>query len=323
MKIDQKIIDIDDTPREDDRPQEHPVFSIERNDSDSNEHRAPLQPVPSTEQRNKRHLYILSFLLIVLACGLCLLLWNISDRLRPDIESAVSDKENLLILRSTPSLTAVGTVHTSDSVLGVAFDMYALRGLRGSLEQQLPDTADKDIVMFMRSADYHPDGSLLGTVVIDGKKITSKDRTNRLGYIAISNEGVPTIGISSSNRVADFTEDNEGSFFRQYALLGDGELPSSFSLHGKVERGAIARKDDNDLYYVVTRHRETMYDFADALREYGFTDAVYITGGNSYDFYRTTDGIPHISSRVKEKIEKYTTTPLPAPLLVFRRGDKE
>jgi hypothetical protein len=59
-----------------------------------------------------------------------------------------------------------------------------------------------------------------------------------------------------------------------------------------VERRAIGRID-NQLCYIATRHKETLWDFADALREFGFIDAIYITGGADYVFYRDKDGIRH------------------------------
>ena len=49
-----------------------------------------------------------------------------------------------------------------------------------------------------------------------------------------------------------------------------------FYLHGKVERRAIGRISDQ-LYFIATRHKETLWGFADALREYGFIDAIYIS----------------------------------------------
>ena len=49
----------------------------------------------------------------------------------------------------------------------------------------------------------------------------------------------------------------------------------------------------NQLYFVATRHKETLWDFADALREYGYIDAIYITGGDDYVFYRDKDGFRH------------------------------
>ena len=80
--------------------------------------------------------------------------------------------------------------------------------------------------------------------------------------------------------------------FRQFILVSNGVIPSRFFLHGKVERRAIGRIGDQ-LYYIATRHKETLWDFADALREFGFPDAIYITGGTDYCFYRDKAGIRH------------------------------
>ena len=59
----------------------------------------------------------------------------------------------------------------------------------------------------------------------------------------------------------------------------------------KAKCRAIAHVDQ--FYYIATRHKETLWDFADALREYGFVDAIYITGGTDYCFYRDKAGIKH------------------------------
>lgn len=82
--------------------------------------------------------------------------------------------------------------------------------------------------------------------------------------------------------------------FRQFVLVSNGELPARFHLHGKVERRAIGRMADDTLYYIVTPHPETMWDFADALRELGFIDAIYITGGAMPTWWRTSDGKRHV-----------------------------
>ncbi len=44
----------------------------------------------------------------------------------------------------------------------------------------------------------------------------------------------------------------------------------------------------------------TVGDFADALREYGFIDAIYLIGGNESGFYRASDGTPHFSEKAAE-----------------------
>ena len=231
---------------------------------------------------------------------------------------AVTDEENIAKLREPFAPTALGTVKTTDSVLGVTFDMYSLDGLRASLESQMPDTADNSVVLFFRSSDYLPDSTAIGTLIINGKEISDKRNAHRNGYVAVSAQGKPVIGVSKHKKTSDFIKETGGSFFRQFLLVSDSELPASFRLHGKVERAAIGRMVDDSLYYIVSRDKESMYDFADALREYGFVDAIYITGGNAYSFSRGTDGSVSAPESVKEKIGKYSNRRLAAPLLVFR-----
>ena len=114
---------------------------------------------------------------------------------------------------------------------------------------------------------------------------------SRLGYMAMA-DGNMVIGISRSDKVKDYVLERGGSFFRQFILVSNGTIPTRFFLRGKVERRAIGRKGDQ-LYYIATRYKETMWDFADALTEYGFIDVIYITGGKDYCFYRSKDGTRH------------------------------
>ncbi len=322
MQTDRKIVDVDDEIRPDDRPQEIPVITIEESPDFPGSMGISNHKI-ITRETDRVMRRIRNFTIFLLCVGLIgIIFWAYRFYvLIPEVESSVSDNDNINILKTIPKSHAKGTTVISDSVLGVAFDMYSLAGLKASLEREMPDTADKSLILFMRSADYHPDGSMLGNLVFDGLEMQSKERKNRAGYVAVSKNGVPVIGISFSDKVADYMKRNGGSFFRQYILLGDGELPSSFDLHGKVERAALARMADGSLFYVVTPHKETMYGFADALREYGFTDAIYLTGGNGYSFYRTTDGETHINAETKEKLKKYSHTTPPAPLLVFRNAE--
>ena len=178
---------------------------------------------------------------------------------------------------------------TSDSILGVAMDFYAIHGLKASIEFEEPDTADTSVYLYCRSADHKADSTYIGSLVVNGEERQSD--THRLAYMAMLG-GNSVIGISRSEKVKDFVQERGGSFFRQFILVSDGTIPGRFFLHGKVERRAIGRIGDQ-LYYIATRHKETLWDFADALREYGFIDAIYITGGADYVFCRDKNGIRH------------------------------
>ena len=226
------------------------------------------------------------------------------------------EKLNLLKLgwEERESRRSPKVVMTSDSILGVALDFYAIHGLQANIEFQEPDTADASVFLYSRSADHRADGQYIGSLVAKGKEMQS-DRS-RLGYMAMAN-GLQVIGVSRSDKVKDYVADCGGSFFRQFILVSDGVIPSHVHLHGKVERRAIGRIDDT-LYYIATRHKETLWDFADALREYGFVDAIYITGGTDYCFYRSADGQRHDIGNPDDYPHKKWKGII--PWLVFRQG---
>lgn len=117
--------------------------------------------------------------------------------------------------------------------------------------------------------------------------------------------------------MCEHMKERDGSYFRQFVLVSNGELPQRFFLHGKVERKALARTADDRLCIIATRHPETLWDFANALREYGYVDAVYLTGGNESGFYRAPDGTAYFT----EKAAKYRTDKHHgvAPWLVLRK----
>ena len=318
MKNDnEQIIDVDDDPVSDSRPIEVPEISIEKDSGGSSRINEAGMLIPK-----KRGMKAWS-IAIATACllGLAILFWYLHMRLSADEDSGRKVNAvniSALSLPYTPSSN--GTSSKTDSILGVIMDMYPLDGLHASLEREFPDTADRTLVMFMRSADYHPDGRSLGPVIVDGIGSDNKVTDSRDGYVAVSQFGRAVIGISSDDDMEKWARENGGDFFRQMILLDDGELPRDFILRGKVERGAIASTVEGNLYYIVTRNKESMYDFSDALREYGFVDAVYMTGGNAYSFYRDVDGNSHANSATLDKIKKYDSLPLSQPLLVFRRS---
>jgi hypothetical protein len=206
---------------------------------------------------------------------------------------SVTSNENIgkLELPSVEEMPEV--VKSSDSILGVAINMYQLIGLKAEITFTEPAVDDTDVYLYSRCCDqtsYDPESNrYLGSLVQNGKELQSDN--SRLGYCAMANDNI-VIGIARDEKVKDYCIEQKGSFFRQFILVSDGVLPGRFYLHGKVERRALARMGKK-LFYVESKGKETMWDFADALREYGFIDAIYITGGTDYCFYRTADGTAH------------------------------
>ena len=267
---------------------EVPIIIIERDEQPQPKEVVTKVVAPSRKQKwLKRFLALAAIGCMMVAALAGYYLWNYYYNI--GVSVSVTPEQNIEKLQKPAKQETPEVVMTSDSILGVAMDFYAIHGLKASIEFEEPDTVDTSVYLYCRSADHKADNTYIGSLVVNGEERQSD--THRLGYMAMLG-GNSVIGISRSEKVKDYVQEHGGSFFRQFILVSNGEIPGRFFLHGKVERRAIGRIDDQ-LSFIATRHKETLWDFADALREYGFIDAIYITGGADYVFYRDKDGIRH------------------------------
>ena len=267
---------------------EVPIIIIERDEQPQTKEPVVKVVAPSWKRKwLKRLLTLVAVGCLMVAVLVGYYFWNYYYNI--GVSVSVSPDQNIEKLQQPVKHEMPEVVLTSDSILGVAMDFYAIHGLKANIEFEEPDTADTSVYLYCRSADHKADGTYLGSLVVDGD--VRQSDTHRLGYMAMVG-GNSVIGISRSEKVKVFVQEHGGSFFRQFILVSDGTIPGRFFLHGKVERRAIGRIGDQ-LYYIATRNKETLWDFADALREYGFIDAIYITGGADYVYYRSKDGIRH------------------------------
>ena len=267
---------------------EVPIIIIERDEQPQPKEVVTKVVAPSRKQKwLKRFLALAAIGCMMVAALAGYYLWNYYYNI--GVSVSVTPEQNIEKLQKPAKQETPEVVMTSDSILGVAMDFYAIHGLKASIEFEEPDTVDTSVYLYCRSADHKADNTYIGSLVVNGEERQSD--THRLGYMAMLG-GNSVIGISRSEKVKDYVQEHGGSFFRQFILVSNGEIPGRFFLHGKVERRAIGRIDDQ-LYFIATHHKETLWDFADALREYGFIDAIYITGGADYVFYRDKDGIRH------------------------------
>lgn len=282
------VIDETDESPVEQHDTETPVISIE-----SDEEEDTSQP-SSSHRHSKWPVAVISVLLTAAICMMAAFGYRYYRRyINIGVPVSVTSKENIgkLELPSVDEMPEV--VKSSDSILGVAINMYQLIGLKAEITFTEPAVDDTDVYLYSRCCDqtsYDPESNrYLGSLVQNGKELQSDN--SRLGYCAMANDNI-VIGIARDEKVKDYCIEQKGSFFRQFILVSDGVLPGRFYLHGKVERRALARMGKK-LFYVESKGKETMWDFADALREYGFIDAIYITGGTDYCFYRTADGTVH------------------------------
>ena len=291
---------------------EVPIIIIERDEQPQSKEIVTKVVAPSKKQKwLKRFLAFAVVGCMIVAAIAGYNFWNYYYNI--GVSVSISPEQNIENLKKTVKKEAPEVVMTSDSILGVAMDFYAIHGLKASIEFEEPDTADTSVFLYSRCADHTADGRYLGSLVAEG--LEKQNDRSRLGYMAMA-DGNMVIGISRSEKVKDYVLERGGSFFRQFILVSNGTIPSRFFLHGKVERRAIGRIE-NQLYYIATRHKETLWDFADALREYGFIDAIYITGGTDFCYYRDKAGNRHDIGDTSDY--PHTKWKEIVPWLVFRK----
>ena len=182
-----------------------------------------------------------------------------------------------------------------DEAMGVSLKLYKLDGLKARMAFELPDLSDSTVYLVTRSSDYKLTDDrkeIIGDFIYNGDVMAESDW--RAGFMAII-DGNAQIGIDRSRDIFKHVKKNGGSMFRQLALVSAGtRCDKQFILKGKVSRCAYARNRSGELFFIETVNPETLYGFSDALVEYGFVDAVYITGGSQPDlFHRTSEGTPH------------------------------
>lgn len=188
-------------------------------------------------------------------------------------------------------------VFTADSIDGVTMRFYNLAGLKASMSREMPADSDSSVVLVTQGWDYYFDDAkqyhFLGDFVYNGKMLAQG--TGKAGFVAVTTKGWQ-MGISQEDSVRDYIISQGASIFRQFALVSAGQIClKQFALKGKVHRRALARKPgDATAYYVETVNKESLYDFAEALADYGFIDAVYLTGADGTEpVYRDEKGTLH------------------------------
>ena len=295
---------------------EEPVFIIERDD----EKTPPAGgPTPMSNGKNwRKWLWMAVALMAIMALAFGAYKgWRLYNARKMGVSISVKPEDNIEKLEKTPQEITPEVIHTNDSILGVELDFYELQGLRANIEFKEPKLTDTSVYLYCRSADHTEDSIYLGTLVVDGVEKPSEQ--SRLGYMAMTDSQM-VIGVSPSEAVKDYVMNKGGSFFRQFVLVSNHGLPPRFYLNGKNIRKAIGRIKDSKgdkLFMVSTRNKVTVNDFARALQEYGFIDAIYITGGPDYCYYRSNDKQRHDIGDIKNYPNKKWEGFI--PWLVFRK----
>ena len=140
-----------------------------------------------------------------------------------------------------------------------------------------PDIKTLQSVMGFQAADIRADNyEILGDFVLEGKQLAKG--SSKKGYCAIV-DGKMTVGVGEDTSLLSETISKGGFFFRQYALVDNGN-PMENKPRNKTVRKALCSRG-GQVFVVFSVLDETLTDFARVLADFGVDNAIYLVGSSA------------------------------------------
>lgn len=183
-----------------------------------------------------------------------------------------------------------GFIEIADTIINdIPLRLFLPHNVKMTLHLGAIESSDSSILFAAMAADIRADnGGIVGAYVLKGEPkawgLTKK------GFCAIINDTV-TIGVADNSPLFEKATETEGYFFRQFPLVGNGQLVEN-ELKGKAIRRGLCDRN-GELFTVETLTKESLHDFAQALVDLGVDQAVYLVGANAYGWAVDADGQRH------------------------------
>ena len=178
-------------------------------------------------------------------------------------------------METTAPISKASLEVADTTVNDVPLTLFYPRNAHATL--QIGSPSDTSVILAALAADIRADnGGFVGDFVIDGQQLARGERKE--GYCAIV-DGFITIGATGGSDVLHRTIGHRGSFFRQYALVSDGQAVPP-KPKGKNHRRALCMLG-NEMVIVASADRESYHDFATALADLGASQAIALVGSES------------------------------------------
>lgn len=213
---------------------------------------------------------------------------NYSSAFEPQVTPVLID--SIPMLSVSKDTTTASYIELRDTCINdVQLRLFIPHNAEMSLYIGRMQKDDPSVIFVGQAADVRADnGEIVGAFVHKGKPISWGK--SKKGYCASIN-GKVYVGVAESTPLFEMATENEGYFFRQYALVDNGKLVEN-NPKGKTIRRAICQMQDN-VFMVESLTRESFHDFAQALVDLGVNNAIYLVGSTAYGWSVDQNGITH------------------------------
>lgn len=192
--------------------------------------------------------------------------------------------EPLIFLGDYSDTTGIAyTEHLKQTINDIPLDIYIPHNAKASLSIGTPDIYDKSIVLVTQAADIRADnGKINGAFVMNGKPMAWG--LSKKGYVGIINDTI-SVGVADNSPLFEEATEKGGFFFRQYALVDNGQIVENEPKNKSVRKAICDR--GGEIIVVMSETPESFHDFAQALVDLRVNNAVYLVGSEtSYGYFR-------------------------------------
>ena len=192
-----------------------------------------------------------------------------------DQSTVIDSAARPAVIASQSGDTLVGVTRCDTVVNDIPMVIYTPHNLHASLHVgELHESAADTVLMALQAADLRADNmQIVSAFVLRGELLARG--TAKLGFCAIIGREI-VLGVDEATPYFERAMAEEGDFFRQYPLVANGKLVEN-RIKNKAQRRALVALGDR-VVVAVTRSRESLHDFAQALVDIGATTAINLVG---------------------------------------------
>lgn len=244
---------------------------------------------------SKRNLRVLCWVLPVIFIVIIMLFINRKEQVpeyyfEPEQSESTQQDISVTTGRVNHSEKSSYTEVAGEIAGNVPLIIYTPHNATMSLMTGMPEESDSTIIFAAMAADIRKDNmEIVGDFVLSGKQLARG--IAKKGYVAIIENKI-TIGAGESTPLLQQAIDDNGSFFRQYPLVNNGELMENKPKNKSVRRALAIR--NGTIIMVQSRERESFHAFSQAMIDIGVTDAIYLVGGDAYGWYYNAEHVRHV-----------------------------
>lgn len=248
------------------------------------------QNSPENNTKKKRTWITAAIILCLIVAGLSMLF--LIPENTPDyyFEPEITSSQSISIVTTDSIETYEDKAYMEvleETVNDVPLTVYIPHHATMSLRIGMPDKSDSNIIFAAMAADIRKDNQqIVGDFVLDGQRIARG--VAKKGFVAIEENKI-TIGMGESTPLLQQVINNQGSFFRQYPLVSNGE-PIENKPKNKSIRRALAVRNEQ-VIMIESKNKESFHDFSQALIDIDVSDAIYLVGGDAYGWYYSKEHV--------------------------------